>query len=104
MTGMDGAGAGALENRPELRQAVITTATRDVQYMYARNQRLPQLDFNMNYRASGVAGRSEIRDDNGIPTGRFETTPYSTALNQVFGTDFPTWTFGFTVGVPLTNI
>lgn len=97
--------ARALDIRPELRQAQLTTATRNVQYTFARNQVLPQLDFNMNYRAAGLAGRTAILDPvTGRPTGQYITTGYGSALQQVFGTDFPTWTLGFTVGVPITNI
>ena len=97
--------ARALELRPELRQAELTTDTRRVQYVYARNQVLPQLDFNIDYSASGVAGRSPIIDPvTGQPTGRFNSTGYGDALTQVFGNDFPSWTFGLQVGVPITNI
>jgi outer membrane protein len=97
--------ARALELRPELRQAELTTDTRRVQYVYARNQVLPQLDFNIDYSASGVAGRTPIVDPvTGQPTGRFNSTGYGDALTQVFGNDFPSWTFGLQVGVPITNI
>src|SRR5712691_10953978 len=101
----NGAVARALDIRPELREAQLTTATRNVQYTYARNQVLPQVDFNMNYRAAGLAGKSALFDPvTGRPTGQFDTTGYDTALRQVFDRDFPTWTFGFSVGVPLSNI
>jgi outer membrane protein len=97
--------ARALELRPELRQAALTTDTRRVQYVYARNQVLPQVDFNIDYSASGVAGRTPIVDPvTGQPTGRFNSTGYSDALSQVFGNDFPSWTFGLQLGVPITNI
>ena len=90
---MDAAVARAFELRPELRQAELTTETRKVQYVYARNQVLPQLDFDMSYNVAGVAGRSEA-----------SRTGYSEALDQIFGRDFPSWTFGLNVGVPLSNI
>ena len=97
--------ARALELRPELRQAALTTDTRRVQYVYARNQVLPQVDFNIDYSASGVAGRTPILDPvTGQPTGRFNSTGYTDALTQVFGNDFPSWTFGLQLGVPITNI
>jgi HAE1 family hydrophobic/amphiphilic exporter-1 len=97
--------ARALELRPELRQAELTTETRRVQYVYARNQVLPQLDLNIDYAASGVAGRIPIIDPvTGQPTGQFNTTAYTDALTQVFGNEFPSWTFGLQVGVPITNI
>ena len=97
--------AQALQLRPELHELQLTTATRRIQYVYARNQRLPKLDLNVNYNAAGLAGRTaEIDPVTGVPTGRFSTTAYPSALSQVFGNDFPSWTVGFNVGVPVTNI
>jgi outer membrane protein len=93
----------AVATRPELQQAQLSTKNRDVQYMYSRNQTRPQFDFNMNYRVAGIGGREQIID-NGVPTGRFTSSGIGGAFGQVFSLDFPTWTFGFTVGVPVTNI
>ncbi len=99
----DAAVTRAFELRPELRQAQLTTDTRRVRYIYARNQVLPQLDFNMSYRAAGVAGRSEVIDPStGVRT--VTRTGFGDALSQIFATDFPAWTFGLNVGVPITNI
>lgn len=94
----------ALELRPELRQAALLTDTREVQHLFARNQTRPQVDFTIDYRASGVAGRALVEVDpvTGVPV--YTTTPYSDALQQVFGQDFPNWTFGFDLEVPFTNI
>lgn len=95
--------ARALELRPELRQARLTTETRRVQYVYARNQRLPQLDLNIDYGLAGVGGRSrDIDPDTGVVTIR--DTGLGDALSQVFANDFPSWTVGVQVGVPFTNI
>ncbi len=101
---MESAVTRALELRPELRQAALLTDTREVQHLFARNQTRPQVDFTIDYRASGVAGRALIDVDpvTGVPT--YETTPYSDALQQVFGLDFPAWTFGLNLEVPFTNI
>ena len=93
----------AFELRPELRQAQLTTETRRVQYIFARNQVLPTLDFSMNYRAAGVAGTAEIVDPaTGVTT--VTSTGFGDALDQIFARDFPSWTFGLNVGVPLSNI
>lgn len=101
----DAAVAKALQLRPELHEMQLTTATRRVQYVYARNQVLPRLDLNLNYSAAGLSGRSaEIDPVTGLPTGRFNSTGYSNALSQVFGNDFPSWTVGFNVGLPVMNI
>lgn len=95
----------ALELRPELRQDVLATDTRRVNYLYSRNQTLPQLDFDLRYGLSGLAGNSaELDPDTGQPTGRIERIPYGRGLRQIFEGDFPSWTIGFNVGVPITNI
>lgn len=100
---VEAAVARALDLRPELLQAQLTTDTRRVQYFFARNQRLPQFDFNVDYSAAGVAGRATIVDPvTGVITT--EETDFGRALRQVFQNDFPSWTFGFQVGIPVTNV
>jgi outer membrane protein len=102
---VDEAVSRAMELRPELRQDQLTTDTRRVQYLYARNQTLPQLDFDLNYGLGGVAGNSAQRDPvTGQPTGAFERIPYGRGLRNIFEGDFPSWVIGFNVGVPITNI
>jgi len=97
--------ARALQLRPELHELQLTTATRQVQYTYARSQALPQLDLKLSYNAAGLAGRTaELDPVTGQPTGRFTSTAYTNALSQVFGNDFPSWIVGFNVGLPITNI
>ncbi len=97
--------AQAFQLRPEIHELQLTTATRQIQYVYARNQVLPRLDLNLNYSAAGLGGRAAIFDPvTGRPTGDFNSTGFSHALNQVFGNDFPSWTVGFNVGLPVMNI
>jgi len=97
--------ARAFDLRPELKELQLTSATRRIEYTYARNQVLPRLDLNLNYGAAGLGGTTAVLDPiTGQPTGQFTSTGYSRALNQVFGRDFPSWTVGFTVGVPVRNI
>lgn len=98
---LDAAVAKALTLRPELAQSRLTTETRKVQYVYASNQVLPQLDLNLNYNAS--TGRTVTGfDATGNPI--FSTPTYSQGLQQVGNLDFPGWSVGFNVGVPITNI
>jgi HAE1 family hydrophobic/amphiphilic exporter-1 len=95
----------AFELRPELQQQHFTTDTRRVQYVYARNQVLPRVDFAVNYKPAGVAGRAAVLDPvTGRPTGQFTNSGFGEAVSQVFGNDFPTWTVGFNFGVPILNI
>lgn len=96
--------ARAFELRPEIRQAGLGIENREIEYLYARNQVLPELDFNLNYGVAGLGGTQIIRDPVtnepiGIVGGAF-----SDAIDQVFGFTYPTWTTSFTVGVPIRNI
>ena len=96
--------ARALDLRPEIRELQLTTATRGVQYKYARNQTRPQVDLSLLYRTAGLGGPALAVDPfSGQPTNLPSTT-YSTALRQVGLGTFPTWSVGFTVGLPITNI
>jgi len=101
----DAAVARAIEARPEIRQLKLGTQSREIIYRYAKNQTLPKLDLIANYGTAGLGGRSaEIDPVTGQPTGRITTTDYPEAVSQVFGNDFPSWTFGFSVGVPVKNV
>src|SRR5712691_5730825 len=95
----------AFQLRPELHELQLTTATRQIQYNFARNHVLPKLDLNLNYSAAGLAGRTAVIDPvTGLRTGQFTSTSYPSALSQVFGNDFPSWVVGVNVGLPIMNI
>ncbi len=94
----------ALDLRPEMHELQLTEATKRVQYTYARNQVRPQLDLSLLYRTAGIAGPALATDPfTGQPTNLPSTT-YPTALRQVVLGTFPTWSVGFTIGVPIRNI
>jgi len=102
---VDDAVTRAMDLRPELRQNLLTTDSRRVQYLYSRNQVLPQVDLDLNYGLAGLAGNAaEFDPITGQPTGRIERIPYGRGLSQIFEGDFPSWTVGFNIGVPITNI
>lgn len=93
----------AYELRPELRQDQLATDTRRVQYLYARNQTLPQLDFELRYGLSGVAGTETTRDPvTGAVT--VDRVPFGRGLRNIAEFEFPNWTVGFNVGYNITNI
>jgi outer membrane protein len=94
----------AIELRPELRQDRLLTETRRVEYLFARNQTLPQLDFDMNYGLAGLAGDVYERDPNTGALVFTERIPYGSGLRNLAQFDFPTWSVGFNVGVPISNI
>jgi HAE1 family hydrophobic/amphiphilic exporter-1 len=96
--------ARALDLRPEVRQNALTTGIKRIEYNFARNQTRPQLDLSLLYRNAGIGGPALATDPlTGQPTN-IPSTTYATALRQVGQGTFPTWTIGFTIGVPVTNI
>lgn len=96
--------ARAYQLRPELKENQLTTSNKRIQYLYARNQVRPKADLALEYSTAGLAGNALTTDPlTGQPTG-LTSTGYSHALSQALGRDFPTWTVGVNVAVPILNI
>ncbi len=89
--------ARAYELRPEIKENQLTTAIRKVTYQFARNQVLPQVDLNLGYNVNGTAGTLV----NPIPG--ITSTNFSDAAREVLRNDFPGWSVGLTIGVPVFN-
>jgi outer membrane protein TolC len=94
----------AFDRRPEIQQTHLSTDSQRVRALYARNQVLPKVDFALGYGAAGLAGRSAIIDPVTEQITGYTATGYSHALSQVLGRDFPSWSVGFNLGVPILNI
>jgi outer membrane protein len=94
----------ALTNRPEIAQQRLSTENLRVQALYTRNQTLPALDLNVGYGLAGLSGRRAATDANGNPTGGTVSTPFTNAVSQVSGLDFPSWNVGVTFAIPILNI
>ena len=94
----------AMKNRPEVRQAIDQQRQADVNLAYAKNQRLPQADLQLQYNGNGFAG-------NALPPlgGVFGTaTPppyYDGTFSQAYGNvgRFPTYSAGIQISTPLGN-
>ncbi|MBV9497039.1 MAG: TolC family protein [Acidobacteria bacterium] len=94
----------AYELRPEVKEDILNTDIKKIQYLFARNQVLPRVDLDVAYGAAGVAGRALAVDPfTGQPTN-LQSTNYGNALNQIVSGDFPSWSIGVNVGVNLLNI
>jgi outer membrane protein TolC len=102
---MDSSMARGVQLRPELREADLNIANQKLAYLFAKNQVLPRLDLNLNYGFGGAAGNLFAADPND-PTQRVlvGSTGFRDSLQQIFNTNFPSWTVGVTVGIPITNI
>jgi outer membrane protein TolC len=94
--------ATGLEARTELRREEVAQRSREVEAAYYRQQRRPRLDLNASYGFSGTGGDLVVRDDEGnvvatVPGG------LSDAVDQVTGGDFPGWSVGLELGIPIQN-
>lgn len=87
---MDGAVKTALESRYDLQQSMKSLEANDVTIRFFRNQLLPDVSATVDYSATGLAGTQLIREGFGPVIGS-SARPWSDALRNVVGVDFPTW-------------
>ena len=95
----------ALAERADLSRAKKDIDNAQVAEKYASNQKLPDVRFNLSYAASGLGGTQVMRDTSagfpGIVVGPGTITSFGTVLNQLFSSNYPTWTAGVSVTYPL---
>ena len=94
----------ALENRPEMRQAVLDLKNKDIDVLYTRNQKLPIFDVTAAYNQNGTGGEQRrgfllgsTAFNNPVPGGIFD------ALGQLFGYGYTGYSVGFSFVLPLSN-
>src|SRR5439155_22174471 len=68
---------------------------------FFKNQKLPDVRLEASYRGNGLGGSQLLRTGTfpGVVTGRVDSG-FGDALGQVFGRDYPAWSFGVTVSYP----
>jgi len=88
-----------LENRPELRENLISLQNADIDIKYYHNQKEPNLSLTGTYTQNGVGG-NQINT-----TTRLITAPggLGSALDQLFGYGYNGYSAGFSLVVPLNN-
>lgn len=94
--------ATALESRPELAREQSSQRAREIEAAYYSGQKKPRLDLAVSYGFTGTGGDLVVRDDQGnvvstVPGG------LSDSVEQVTGGDFPGWSVGVEVGIPIQN-
>lgn len=92
----------ALEKRTDVVAARKSLENSFDNQAFARNQKLPAVDLQAAYGTTGQAG-TRILDVNGQPLPVPVTGGFGTALGDVFGRDFPTWSIGVNVSYPIFN-
>ncbi|HVO99019.1 MAG TPA: TolC family protein [Bryobacteraceae bacterium] len=101
--------AAAVKGRPELQQSRIQLENQKILLTGTRNLMLPTLSAFADARNSGLAG-----DPNTLPIPGTDTPyasnqnpfflgGYGTALGQVFRRNFPNYSVGFSLSIPLRN-
>jgi outer membrane protein len=98
----DAAVATALSDRYDLARARNELSNASTSIEFYRNQKLPDVRLETSYRGSGLGGRQFVRTGEfpGIITGTLNSS-FGDVLGQVFSSDYPTWSLGFTVSYPL---
>jgi outer membrane protein len=95
----------ALENRPEMRQAVLDVGNKDIDVNYTKNQKLPLFDVSASYNQNGTGGTQTVRNNvlgssqvlNVIPGG------VTDAFQQLFSYNYSGYAIGFSLVIPLNN-
>src|SRR4029434_2329117 len=93
----------ALAERSDLQRARKDIETADVGVTFTTNQKLPDVRVNANYQANGLGGRQVLRTGGfpGTIIGSGPGTDFGSVLNQLFSSDYPTWSVGLNVSYPL---
>src|SRR5499427_2805162 len=93
----------ALENRPEMRQALLDVQNKDIDVLYTRNQKLPIFDVTASYNQNGAGGTRIERS--GLAGGISNRIPggVGDSFGQLFGYNYTGYAFGFSFVLPLSN-
>lgn len=96
----------ALDKRTDLAQLRRQMDQTDISIKYSRNQKLPSVDLTTSYNVIGLAGTQNVFDysTGGIPVaipGSAVQRSFGTALKDVFGNDFKTWSVQLNVSYPI---
>ena len=91
----------ALGKRTDMTAARKRLESAEYNVELARNQLLPNLDLVAAYGTTGIGGTLIQREGFGGPIIRTVPGGFGDAISDVFGRNFPTWTFGFNVAYPI---
>jgi outer membrane protein TolC len=98
----------ALKSRPDLEQTRINLENNKIAAVGSRNQLLPSLDVQATFQNNALAGQvnsllpSNVAATPGI-VDPFFIGGYGTALSQIFRRNFPDYSIGFQLSIPIRN-
>jgi outer membrane protein TolC len=97
----------ALANRPDLKALKIDLKNQELNLSYAKNQLLPELNFQVSYWSPGISGDQILYQDGnpitGIIIGTIPGSPQD-ALKDAFAWKYDNWFLGLTLNFPLNTI
>ncbi|MDX2149121.1 MAG: TolC family protein [Bryobacteraceae bacterium] len=97
--------ARAVENRPEIEQTRINIENTKIGIKGSKSALLPSLDFQASFQNNGQSGTPNAAFAGGGPPvidSRF-LGGWGTALGQMFRRNFPDYSFGFQLNIPIRN-
>ncbi len=104
---LDEALAVGLKNRPDLQSSALGIKNRELDYSYAKNQMLPQLDLQAQYWSPGLSGDRilYLNDDplTGIVLGKVPGGA-SQALKDALGLKYNNWSIELSLTIPLSSV
>jgi outer membrane protein len=105
---LDGAVRNAMDKRSDIRGAKNALEQSEINIKYYGNQIKPDVNANIGYNPIGVGGSQlSAVDLAAVAAGSAPNRTivsdrgFGSVLGDVFQSQFPTWTFGITVGYPL---
>jgi outer membrane protein TolC len=96
-----------LQMRPDLQAIRADMKNRDLDLSFAKNQLLPELNFQASLWSPGLSGTQLIYENDNPLTGNvIGTVPgnSSDALRDALRFKYKNWTFGLTLSIPFTSV
>ena len=95
----------ATSARPELAQFRILIQNQEIGIKGVKNELLPTLDLVANLTGNGLAGQpcNRIANPQCIPPGPLFVGGYGDVLTQIFSRNFPNYSAGFSLNIPIHN-
>jgi len=99
---VDAAVTEALGERYDLARARNDLQNAATNVRFFTNQKLPDVRLEMSYRGNGLGGTELLRTGGfpGVVSGT-SNRGFGSVLDQVLGSDYPSWSLGVTVSYPL---
>ena len=93
----------ALGKRTDITNARKRLENAEYDITFAKNQKLPNLDLVASYGTTGLGGTQVLDAVTGDPLPVPIGGGLGNALGDVFGRNYPTWSFGFNIAYPILN-